>query len=223
MVGFNKLNGGAKKSEVKYMKLVDGNNKFRILPNSVLPGYTYWVKGANGKDLPFECLQYDRENERFVPSIPDPVKDLGIKDAKGEDLRCQWAYKCQVINDATGEVEVLQLKKGMLLEIISVAEDMEIDPTDLEEGTWITVKREKTGPAAFNVKYSVAQLKCKSQPLEEEFREKVAKAKKIEELFPKETYEEQLKRLKNHITGSDDSEDSNTADEDATEAMKDLD
>lgn len=219
-ISFNKLNGGAVKSEVKYMKLADGDNTFRILPDSILPGYTYWVKGANGKDTPFEALQFNRENEKFDNSLGCPVRDAGIKDAKGEDIRCQWSYKCQVINAATGNVEVLQLKKGMLTEIISVAQQLGMDPTDLETGTWLTVKREKTGPLPFNVKYSLAQLKCKAEALSAEDLAKLEGIKTIEELFPKESYEDQAARLAKHLTGdSNDSAEDNNVDSEAVSEL----
>ena len=85
-ISFGNLTGAAKKSNVKYMKLVDGENTFRILPNSILPGYTYWVRGASGKDLPFDALQYVRSEERFDNSLQCPVRDLSLKDLKGENI-----------------------------------------------------------------------------------------------------------------------------------------
>jgi|TARA_R110000744_G_scaffold153988_1_gene268565 hypothetical protein len=200
-ISFNKLNGGAVKSEVKYMKLVTGENTFRILPDSILPAYTYWVKGANGKDLPFEALQFNRSTEKFENSNPCAVRDKGVLDIKGEDIRCQWSYKCQVINKATGAVEVLQLKKGILNDIISVAQQLQFDPTDLDTGTWVTVTRKSTGPLPFNVEYTLQQLKCKSEPMAAEDLAKIEGIKTIEELFPKETYESQSERLEKHISG----------------------
>ena len=218
-LSFKKLNGGAKKSEVKYMKLAEGDNTFRIAPDSVLPGYTYWVKGKNGKDFPFDALQFDRENERFDNKLPCPIRDLEIKDKKGDDLRCQWSYKCQVINKATGQVEILQLKKGMLSEIISVAQDLEVDPTDLDTGMWLTVTRTKTGPLAYNVEYKLRQLKCKPSALSDEEKELFAKAKTITELFKPETYDEQLARLNKHINGEQDEESNASDDQEAIDEL----
>lgn len=207
-IQFNKLNGGAIKSDIKYMKLSDGDNTFRILPGSVIPMYTYWIKGANGKDLPFECLQFVRGKEKFDNSLGDPVKDMGILDAKGEPIKCQWSYKCRVINKATGLVEVLQLKKGMLTEIISVAGQLELDPTDLDTGTWLTCTRKKTGPLPYNVEYTLQQLKCKSTSLDEADRAKLVDLKSMDELFPVETYETQLERLRKHVNGEEDTNNS---------------
>jgi|TARA_R110000796_G_scaffold2125_2_gene8541 hypothetical protein len=205
-IQFNKLNGGAKKSNIKYMKLVDGANTFRILPDSIICMYTYWVKGAEGKDLPFEALQFDRNTEKFVNTRPCPISDMKLSDAKGEPLRCQWSYKCRVINAATGAVEILQLKKGILTDIISVAQQLEVDPTDLDTGMWLTVTRAKTGPLAYNVEYSLQQLKCKSSPLEDEHLAKLAELKSMEELFPVETYAALSARLTKHVNGEVDAE-----------------
>lgn len=222
-IAFGNLTGAAKKSNVKYMKLAEGNNTFRILPNSILPGYTYWVKGANGKDLPFNCLQYVSKDEAFDNSIPCPIKDRGLKDDKGEDLRCQWSYKCQVINRATGEVEVLQLKKGMLSDIISVAQQLGFDPTDLETGTDFTVNKKKTGPLAFNVEYSLQQLLCKQTPISEADAKLIEGIKPISELFPTETYEAQAARLAKHLTGATDATDEAEDQSDAAkEAVNEL-
>ena len=218
-IQFNKLNGGAKKSGVTYMKLADGDNTFRIV-GGILPGYTYWVQGAKGNNFPFEALQFDRETETFDNSRGCPVSDAGIKDAKGEDLRCQWSYKCQVINKATGNLEVLQLKKGMLSEIITVAQDMEIDPTCPETGTWLTVNRAKTGPKAFNVEYKLRQMKCKSSALSDDEMVLIKDLTPIEEKFPVETYEKQAARLNKHLTGEEDGEaDAESTD---TEAVDEL-
>lgn len=203
-LGFSDFNGGAKKSEVVYMKLAEGPNTFRILPGSLLPAYQFWVKGANGKELPFDALQFDRDTEKFVNSRSCPIRDLGLKDPKdpSKDLRCSYAYKCLVLNKATGRVEVLTLKKGLVEDIKSVATQMGIDPTDPDTGTWFTVVRKKTGPLAFNVEYSVQQLMCKSTPLSAEDRALVEASKSIDDMFPLETYDAQLARLQKHLQGN---------------------
>jgi hypothetical protein len=216
-IEFGKMKGSAKKAGASYMKLTDGDNVFRIV-GGVLPGYTYWVKGAQGNNFPFEALQFDRNTEEFDNSRGCPVRDAGVKNDKGEDLNCQWAYKCQVINKATGELEVLQLKKGMLSEIITVAQDMEIDPTDPVTGTWLTVNRAKTGPKSFNVEYKLRQMKCKSEPLTEAELEIIKDLKPIEEIFPVETYDKQAARLNRHLTGQQDDSDDG-ADKEAVDEL----
>ena len=220
-IGFGNFNGGAKKSDVTYMKMADGDSTFRILPNSFLPSYTYWVVGANGKELPFECLQFDRGNERFDNSRPCPIKTLGLKDKAGKDLRCSWSYKCLVINKATGKVEVLQMKKGIIEDIKSVAGQLEIDPTDVDTGTWFTVTRKKTGPLPMNVEYTLQQLKCRSTALTPEEKQLIEESKTIDEMFPVETYDQQMVRLKAHLEGKKD-ESTNELDDSAREAVSDL-
>lgn len=222
-IGFGDFNGSAKKSDVTYMKMADGDSTFRILPNSFLPSYTYWVVGANGKELPFECLQFDRENERFDNTRPCPIKALGLKDKQGKDLRCSWSYKCLVLNKATGKVEVLQMKKGIIEDIKSVAGQLEIDPTNVDTGTWFTVTRKKTGPLPMNVEYTLQQLKCKSTPLTAEEKALVAESKAIDEMFPVETYDQQMTRLKAHLEGKKDEESSDNLDDAAQEAIAELD
>lgn len=223
MVTFDNLQGQAQKSEVTYMKLADGDNTFRIVGN-ILPGYFYWIKGQNGKDLPFECLQFDREAERFNQSLPDPVKELGLEDGQGKPIRCGWAYRCQVINKATGKLEVLSLKKGMLQDIITYSKKKGINPTDFENGVWLTVTREKTGPKAFNVKYTVDPF-CfaNPEPLTDEEKESVEKMKPINDLFPRETAEEQRARLDKHLNGDESSAESEAEKESANEAVNELD
>jgi hypothetical protein len=219
-IGFGDFNGEAKKSEVTYMKLQDGLNTFRILPNSFLPSYTYWVKGANGKDMPFECLQFQPNTERFDNSIPCPIKTLGLKDAEGKDLRPRWSYKCQVINKATGKVEVLQMKKGIIEDIKSVSAQLEVDPTDLETGIWFPVERKKTGPLPMNVDYSLHQLKCKPEALSDEEKAMVEEAKPIDQLFKRETYDEQMARLKRHLEGPQDENAEQNTDSEAVNELE---
>lgn len=218
---FNDINGGAKKNSADYMKLTDGMNTFRILPKTITPSYKYWVKGSNGKDMPFECLAFDPETETFNRGAPDPVRDAGVKDTKGEDIKCQWSYVCQVIEESTGDIKVLQLKKGMLQDIISAAKQLQMDPTDLDTGCWITVNRKKTGPLAYNVKYEVQQLLMKPTALSDEQKAKVAEAKPISEIFERETYDAQAERLRKHLTG-DTGEQDNAGEQD-NEAINELD
>jgi hypothetical protein len=217
---FNSSNGGAKKSDVQYMKLEDGENVFRILPSSLLPGYTYWVNGGGGKQVPFECLQFNPETERFDNTISCPIREANLRnptDAK-KPLASSWSYKCLVINKKSGKIEVLQLKKGIMEGIKDAASQMGINPTDVDTGTWITVVRKKTGPLAYNVDYTVQQLKCRSEPLSDELKELASKAKSIETMFPRETYEAQKARLNKLLSG----ESSQSNNDSAEEALSEL-
>ena len=220
-LSWGKTNGEAKKSDVTYMKLADGDSTFRIV-SGVLPMYTYWVKSPAGKDVPFECLQFDREQERFVNSNRDPVKER-----LGKDTKCQWSYKCQVINRATGKVEVLQLKKSIMEGIISVAGQLGCDPSDYDTGVEFTVNRKKTGPKQFNVEYTVKQLICKQKPLTAEDLELIKELKAIETLFIRPTADEQAESLEKFLAGAPASGDGEDGDEGQSaadkEAMSELD
>lgn len=218
-LAWGKSNGEAKKSDVTYMKLADGDNKFRIV-SGVLPMYTYWVKGPTGKDVPFECLQFERDQERFVNTNRDPVKER-----LGKDVRCQWSYKCQVINRATGKVEVLQLKKSIMEGIMSVVEQVGCNPADFDEGIEFVVARKKTGPKAFNVEYTVKQLMCKQSPLSDEDRALIKDIKDLDELFPRQTPDAQAEGLDKFLSGGDEDESgsgSNSGGDVDEEAMNEL-
>jgi hypothetical protein len=52
-------------------------------------------------------------------------------------------------------------------------------------------KKQKTGPLAYNVSYSLNVLRCKQRALNEEELEIIANAKPIDELVPRLTPEEQ--------------------------------
>lgn len=222
MVSFDNLQGEAKKgAKVTYMKLKEGTNTFRIVGN-ILPGYFYWVRGVNGKDMSFECLQFDRDNEKFNPSLPDPIKEANLEDGKGDPLRCGWGYRCQVINKATGAVEVLTLKKGMLQDIIKYAKKKGINPTSFDQGVWIRVDRVQDGPKVFNVKYTVDPFEFEPSALTEDELELLKDLKPIDEVFPRETAEEQRARLKTHLYGAEDAADSSAEKESANEAINEL-
>ena len=106
--------------------------------------------------------------------------------------------------------------------ITDVSSQLGIDPTDFEKGTWFTVVRKKTGPLAYNVDYSVSQLKCRSEALSPELVELAEASKSIDEMFPRETYAEQSARLDRHLSG-DTGRNNEAASASANEAIADLD
>ena len=63
-LSFNKAAGGAKKSSITSYSYRDGDNEVRLV-GDVLARYVYWLEGKNGKNIPFECLSFDRNEERF--------------------------------------------------------------------------------------------------------------------------------------------------------------
>ena len=58
----NKAAGGAKKSSLTSYSYRDGDNELRLV-GDVLARYVYWLEGKNGKNIPFECLSFDRNEE----------------------------------------------------------------------------------------------------------------------------------------------------------------
>ena len=66
-LSFNKAAGGAKKSSLTSYSYRDGDNELRLV-GDVLARYVYWLEGKNGKNIPFECLSFDRNYSSENPS-----------------------------------------------------------------------------------------------------------------------------------------------------------
>ena len=208
-LNFMETNGSAAKSKVDLYEYKDGENSVRLV-GGVLPRYVYWLPGTNGKDVPAECLSFDRSKERFTNVEKDHVLDYFPKDKQGKDNRPQWAYTVMCIDPKDGKVKPLPLKKKLFQNIIELAKDLGADPTDPDTGFDIVFRRAKTGPLPFNVEYTLAQMKCKQRPLTEEERAAVAEAKTIDEIYPRPTPEE-IKGLMEKLTsGGGDSDNSDS-------------
>ena len=121
-LSFNKQTGGAQKSSISSFQYKDGDNKMRIV-GDILARYVYWITGENGKNIPMECLSFDRNSERFNNVEKDWVREYY------PDLKCGWSYATQCIDN--GEIKVVNLKKKLWEQIITAAEDLG-DPTDTE-------------------------------------------------------------------------------------------
>ena len=186
-LSFSNSNGAAKKG-IEYFKLEDGMNQFRILPDSILAMYSYWLPSTEGKNKPFECLSFDRDQEKFTNLETDWCQHYF------PDIRCGWAYACQVV-DTEGNIKVLTLKKKMYQQILEAADDLG-DPTDLVNGWDCMVMRKKTGPLAYNVEYTLQVLKCKPSAVSKEVIEAWEEGAKIDALIPRPTAEDQQKAIK---------------------------
>ena len=151
-LSFNKAAGGAKKSSITSYAYRDGDNEVRLV-GDVLARYVYWLEGKNGKQIPFECLSFDRNEERFNNLEKDWIREYY------PDLKCGWSYAMQCLDN--GEVKIINLKKKLFEAILTAAEDLG-DPTDPETGWDVKFKRVKTGPLPYNVEYQLQVLKCKS-------------------------------------------------------------
>ena len=71
-ISFNKQKGSAQKTSISTFQYKDGDNVMRIV-GDILARYVYWIKGENDKNIPLECLSFDRNAEAFTK----PRKRLG--------------------------------------------------------------------------------------------------------------------------------------------------
>ena len=209
-LAFNSTKGKAVKKSVESYTYKDGDNTLRLV-GGVLPRYVYWVKGTNNKDIPLECLAFDREKEKFTNTEVDHVPSFF------PDKKCSWAYSINCIDPSDGKVKALNLKKKLFEQILTAAEDLG-DPTDLDSGWDVVFKRVKTGPLPFNVEYTLSVLKCKLRKLSAEERAVAEKAEDIDSKFIRPTADEIKAALEKITTGVEE-----TADESADgEAVKEL-
>jgi|TARA_R110001592_G_C13142784_1_gene747465 hypothetical protein len=192
-ISFNKQKGSAQKNSISSFQYRDGDMEFRLV-GDILARYVYWVKGENDKDIPLECLSFDRNEERFNNKQQDWVREYF------PDLKCGWSYATQCITN--GEVKVVNLKKKLWEQIITAAEDLG-DPTDPEAGWDVKFKRVKTGPLPYNVEYQLQVLKCKHRPLNEQEMELVLNLKSMDDVMPRPTPDAQ-KELLDRVRGSED-------------------
>ena len=203
-IKFNQAQGSAKKEKIDQDTYKEGDNKFRLV-GDILPRYVYWIKGENNKNIPMECLAFDRDTETFNNKEKDYVREFF------PDLKCGWAYAIQAIDPADGNVKVVNLKKKLMEQIMVAAEDLG-DPTDPETGGETRDQRVKTGPMAFNVEYRLQALKCKQRPLTEEEQASIADLRSMDDVLPRPTADAQLELLQRV-----------TQPEDAAEAPSDVD
>lgn len=208
---FGETKGKAVKKSVEAYEYKDGENTVRLI-GGVLPRYVYWLKGTNNKDIPIECLAFDRDKEKFTNTEMDYVPQYF------PDKKCSWAYSVNCIDPKDGKVKALNLKKKLFEQIITAAEDLG-DPTDYDNGWDVVFKRQKTGPLPFNVEYTLAVLKCKRRALSAEERALADAAEDIDSKFPRPTPEEVKAALEKIMQGDQGEGDDTTVDR---EAVKDL-
>lgn len=206
---FGETKGKAIKKTVEAYEYKDGENVVRLI-GGVLPRYVYWLKGTNDKDIPVECLAFDREKEKFTNSEVDHVNTYF------PEKKCSWAYSINCIDPKDGKVKALNLKKKLFEQILTAAEDLG-DPTDYDTGWDIVFKRTKTGPLPFNVEYNLSVLKCKKRALTPDERALAESAESIDSKFPRPTADEVKAALEKIVSGA--SADSDSVD---AESVKDL-
>lgn len=199
--------GGAVKNRADAFEMKTGENRVRMF-GPLIARYVYWIKGENDKPIPFECLEFDRNTEKFGTGEKDWVKEYY------PDLKCGWAYAILVIDPADGKVKIWNLKKKLTEQIMSMAKDPELgDPTDPETGWDIVFEKKKTGPLPINVGYELMQRKLKPRPLTDAEREAIAESKSIEEMLPRPTADQQKELLEKIRGGSSENVDEEVGDE----------
>ncbi len=194
MATFNESRGSAKKKTVDAVKFTNGTNTLRIV-GDILARYVYWVKGENGKNIPMECLGFNRDLEEFDNVATDWVRKFY------PDQNCSWSYATQAVvkdDDGNYKVQVVNLKKKLWEQVISAAEDLG-DPTDPKTGWDLIFHRTKTGPLPYNVEYTLQPLKCKIRPLLPAELDAIAEIKSMDDVMPLPTeaaQKELLERLR---------------------------
>lgn len=188
-IAFTKAVGSAKKKQLDQYTYKNGANAVRMF-GDLLPRYIYWVKGENDKNLPIECLAFDRKTESFTNNEKDWVKELY------PDLKPSWSYSIQCIDLSDGKAKILNLKKKLMNQILQAAEELG-DPCDPEKGWEVHFTRAKTGPNVYNVEYTLDQIKCmrNTKPMTDAQREEMEAATPIDELLPRPTPEVQKELL----------------------------
>ena len=184
-ISFNQQKGSAQKTSISTFQYKDGDNSFRLC-GDILARYVYWVKGENDKNIPLECLSFDRNTESFNNKEKDWVREYY------PDLKCGWSYATQCIDN--GEVKVVNLKKKLWEQIITAAEDLG-DPTDPDTGWDICFKKVKTGPLPYNVEYQLQALKCKPSSLSEDDKALLEDLKSMDDVMPRPTPDAQKELL----------------------------
>lgn len=186
---FNQSKGAAQKNTIDSLAFHDGENRMRIV-GDILARYVYWVRGENNKNIPMECLAFNRNTERFDNAEKDWVREYY------PDLKCGWSYATQAIvpDGDSYKIKVVNLKKKLWEQVVTAAEDLG-DPTDWDTGWDIVFDRKKTGPQVFNVEYQLKVLRCKTRALSEEEREVLKDLKSMDDVMARPTPDAQKELL----------------------------
>lgn len=211
-IKFSDTKGKAIAKKIDAYEYKDGENIIRLI-GDILPRYVYWIKGTNDKDIPVECLAFDRLQEKFTNAEVDHVPKYF------PNQKCSWSYSANCIDPADGKSKVLNLKKKLFEQIIDAAGQGLGDPTDINTGWDVIFKKTKTGPLPFNVEYTLQVLKCKNRALTDAEKEVAATAEDIDKKYKRPTADE-VKKALDKITNV--ASDDPVTDAGAKEAISDL-
>ena len=102
-VGFNDAHGSAQKTGLDYIKLIEGENRFRLV-GDLRPRYCYW-KELRTNSIPVECLSFDPTIEKFTNKDMDWFKHYF------SDAKCVWSYVIQAIDEKDNKLSLRALVK----------------------------------------------------------------------------------------------------------------
>ena len=233
MSNFLASKGEAQLNNLNYAKFGMGTTQIRLV-GDLLPGYAYWLKNSLNKDRKFDNLAFNPATERWDSGQPDVVKEFGFteRNEKGETvpMKSKRNYQIQILNRASGKLEVMSLSKSMFDSIVAYCRDTGV--TDVGS---LELFIDKTGDQArwSSIRYNLNQVKTmqfNSQPAKvEEARAKdgelLKDLKDIKELFPRPTPEELRAQIQTFLEAKPEA-DKNTpapSDDSATEALNELD
>ena len=233
MSNFLASKGEAQLNNLNYAKFGMGTTQIRLV-GDLLPGYAYWLKNSLNKDRKFDNLAFNPATERWDSGQPDVVKEFGFteRNEKGETvpMKSKRNYQIQILNRASGKLEVMSLSKSMFDSIVAYCRDTGV--TDVGS---LELFIDKTGDQARwnSIRYNLNQVKTmqfNSQPAKvEEARAKdgelLKDLKDIKELFPRPTPEELRAQIQAFLEAKPEA-DKNTptpSDDSATEALNELD
>lgn len=234
MSNFLNTKGEAQLSNVSFAKFGMGSTQIRLV-GDVLPGYAYWIKNSIGKDKKVDNLAFNPVTERWDSGQPDVVKEFGFteRNEKGETvpMKSKRNYQIQIINRASGKLEVMSLSKAMFDSIVAYCRD-----TGVSDVSSLELFIEKTGDQARwnSIRYNLNQVKTmqfNSQPAKvEEARAKdeeiLKDVKDIRELFPRPTPDELRTQIQTFLAAQpEDSaqQSQQKPDSSAAEALNELD
>ena len=184
--------GSNNRKEIERLKLTVGDTKVRLV-GDVLPRYCYWVVTTEGKKMPVECLEFQRETEAFDNKAENPFKEIP---ADVYSDKPQFSYVCNVLDRTDNKIKLFDLRATIYGQIVDYASNPDYgSPADSEKGYDITVKKEKTGPLPQNVKYTVIPARNNSALTEDE---KAMELFDLDRIYKRQSYDEQKEWLLNN-------------------------
>jgi len=206
---FGETAGEAKRRELDFYNFKMGENRLRLV-GGILPRYTYWrkpnIEGVG--QIPIECLSFNRDKEVFDNADPDVYLEFFPNE------KCTWGYLSLALAE-DGKLYVVSHKKKLFGQIEKAAKTLG-DPTDPDAGWEVVFTKEKTGPKAYNIEYSLDVLNCKERPLTDAEKELVDNSPSIDDLFPRPTADELRENIRRAFFSAKD-EDGSTDDDAAAE------